>query len=397
MFERQRVLNWTARSITPGEAVRRDIPALTSIRFLAASYVVLHHSAPSALRGNATLNHFLLNGDSSVELFFFLSGFILTYTNCKTAPVPAGRFYLLRFARIYPVYVVGLALFFPAILANLAKIHVSAWAVWSRVAIYGTAAGLLIQAWVPKWSLAWNGPGWSLSAEAFFYAVFPAALRRIRGTTLGTLLLVWPALWAWSAIPVLLYAHLPPDIEKLYWVRDMLEFDPLLRLPEFLGGMVAAAVLLSMKCQRLPGADPGAAIMLAIIGMTDVYASHAVGKVLFFAEFPAFLLLLSLADGFFSRLLSARPLVLLGGASYSIYILHVPLHYFFARATNPVPIGQPTDGGATGLLPMPIYVAYLATLIAVSVVLFTYFELPVSRALRSRWIRSAHPGQVVTS
>ncbi len=377
----------------PGDADRRDIPALTSVRFSAALYVVLHHSAPLALRSNATLNHFLLNGDSSVEMFFFLSGFILTYTNCKAAPLQAGRFYFFRFARIYPVYIVGMALFFPAILAHLAKIHFSTGAVWSRVAIYGTAAGLLIQAWVPKWSLAWNGPGWSLSAEAFFYAVFPAALGRIRKATMGTLLLVWPVLWAWSAIPVVLYAHLPNDIQAHYWVRDLVEFDPLLRLPEFLGGMVAAAVMLSMNCQRLAGADLGAAIMLAIIVMTDVYASHAVGKLLFFNEFPAFLLLLALSDGFFSRLLSARPLVLLGGASYAIYILHVPLHYFFATATSPAPIGQPDDGGATGLLQMPVYVAYLISLIAMSVLLFTCFELPVSRALRTRWIRIMRPAQ----
>jgi len=373
--------------------MRRDIPVLTSIRFFAALYVVLHHTAPLAVRSNPAWNHFLLNGDSSVEMFFFLSGFILTYTNDKPETIEASQFYFFRFSRIYPVYLVGLILFFPAIWANLAVLHASAWAVWSRIAIYGTAAGLLVQAWVPKWSLAWNGPGWSLSAEAFFYAVFPVALRRIRRANMKTLLLAWPFLWAWSAIPVLFYAHLPPGIEQRYWVRDLVEFDPLLRLPEFLGGMITAAVMMPLRRKRLPGADFGAALMLAIIGITDVYAGHTLGKVLFFNEFPAFLLLLALSDGMLARLLSARPLVVLGGASYAMYILHIPLHYFFAVATNTVAIGQGAGGGATGLLLMPAYIAYMGCLVAMSVLLFIYFELPVSRALRSRWIRSIRQAQ----
>jgi len=373
--------------------MRRDIPALTSIRFFAALYVVLHHTAPLAVRSNAALNHFLMNGDSSVEMFFFLSGFILTYTNDKPETIEASQFYFFRFSRIYPVYLVGLILFFPAIWTNLAALHASAWAVWSRIAIYGTAAGLLVQAWVPKWSLAWNGPGWSLSAEAFFYAVFPIALRRIRGANMKTLLLAWPFLWAWSAIPVLVYASLPAEIERHYWVRDLVEFDPLLRLPEFLGGMMTAAVMIPLRRRRFRGADLGAALMLAIIGITDVYAGHTLAKLLFFGEFPAFLLLLALSDGMLARLLGARPLVVLGGASYAIYILHIPLHYFFALATNKVVIGQGADGGASGLLLMPAYAAYMACLIAMSVLLFTYVERPVSRALRSRWIRATPPAQ----
>ncbi len=373
--------------------MRRDIPALTSIRFFAALYVVLHHTAPLVLRRNAALNHFLLNGDSSVEMFFVLSGFILTYSHYHQNPLPPGQFYFFRFSRIYPVYLVGLVLFFPAIWANLATLHASAWAVWSRIAIYGTAAGVLIQAWVPKWSLAWNGPGWSLSAEAFFYAVFPFALRTVKSARMKTLLLAWPGLWAWSIIPVLFYARLPPDIEQRYWVRDVVEFDPLLRLPEFLGGMIAATVMVSMRRTRIPGADFGAAIMLGVMGITDVYAGHTLGKVLFFNEFPAFLLLLSLSDGALARLLSARPLVVLGGASYAIYILHIPMFYFFALAANKVVTGQSADGGASGLLLMPAYAAYLVCLVATSVLLFTYFELPVSRALRSRWTRAMRPAQ----
>ncbi len=366
------------------DRIRRDIPALTSIRFLAAFYVVLHHTAPASVRSHPALDHFLLNGDSAVEMFFFLSGFILTYTNSGQDPVSPRRFYYLRFSRIYPVYLLGLILYFPAIFHNLTTLHASAWAVWSRIAIYGTAAGLLIQAWVPKWALAWNGPGWSLSAEAFFYALFPFALSWIRRASTKTLLLAWPVLWVWSVAPVLLYSSLPPDIQNRYWVPYLLEFNPLLRLPEFLGGMIAATFMLSMDQRRWERADAGAAIMTAIIVMTDIFASPTVGKFLFFNEFPVFLLLLALSDGVLTRLLSARLLVVLGGASYAIYIIHIPLGYFFPVAQGPVVTAQGADAGSGGLLPMQEYPFYLVALVSASVLLFKYFELPISRALRSR-------------
>src|SRR2546421_494572 len=44
-----------------------------------------------------------------------------------------------------------------------------------RTTMTGLAALTLTQAWVPASSDVWNGPGWSLSAEAFFYLLFPLA------------------------------------------------------------------------------------------------------------------------------------------------------------------------------------------------------------------------------
>jgi peptidoglycan/LPS O-acetylase OafA/YrhL len=61
---------------------RRDLPALTGIRFFAAWYVVLFHALPGLARRYPVpklLATFLSNGYLAVGLFFLLSGFILTY------------------------------------------------------------------------------------------------------------------------------------------------------------------------------------------------------------------------------------------------------------------------------------------------------------------------------
>ena len=41
-------------------------------------------------------------------------------------------------------------------------------------------SSLLLHAWTPLTVFAWNTPGWSVSAEAFFYALFPSLIERLK-------------------------------------------------------------------------------------------------------------------------------------------------------------------------------------------------------------------------
>ncbi len=111
----------TLREARPGQPCigQLDRPTafapLTSVRFFAAFAVVVHHAggpafadAPESAR---SLREF---GAVAVRFFFILSGFVLALKYADTARVPrvdAPRFWLARFARIYPVYVVALVLF----------------------------------------------------------------------------------------------------------------------------------------------------------------------------------------------------------------------------------------------------------------------------------------------
>src|SRR5690348_9842412 len=92
--------------------------ALTGLRFFAAFYVVIFHFGKYHL---ASAPHWLFNigrsGYIAVGLFFVLSGFVLTYTYLGGAApwtrLDKRTFWVARLARIYPLYVLSLAMAVP--------------------------------------------------------------------------------------------------------------------------------------------------------------------------------------------------------------------------------------------------------------------------------------------
>src|SRR5690242_12787179 len=87
------------------------LPALTSLRFLAALAVFLHHAGLFA------------DGFFGVTFFFVLSGFILTY-NYRRTLADGGRgavwdFYVARFARVYPLHIFALIAALPWVASQM--------------------------------------------------------------------------------------------------------------------------------------------------------------------------------------------------------------------------------------------------------------------------------------
>src|SRR5258708_33278248 len=104
----------------PSIAVEKlgDLPPLTGLRFFAAFFILLGHATPMMLKFTPSpqlvinvTNSFLEVG---MELFFVLSGFVIHYNYAAVGRLPnsqnLARFYIARFARIYPLYVLFLAL-----------------------------------------------------------------------------------------------------------------------------------------------------------------------------------------------------------------------------------------------------------------------------------------------
>src|SRR5271155_1236018 len=90
-------------------ARRPDIPALTSLRFFAALWVVLFHVNAIGLNrgGSKVYLAFALLGYVGVSFFFVLSGFILVYVYAGRQ-IQKRRFWQARFARVYPAYLFAL-------------------------------------------------------------------------------------------------------------------------------------------------------------------------------------------------------------------------------------------------------------------------------------------------
>lgn len=141
----------------------QKLDALTALRFFAAAMIVIGHAHP--LFGSLGIAD-AAPLEQGVSFFFVLSGFILAYNY----PVLAGRaavrrFWLARFARIWPLHAVMLILWIALIFNFDRQSYFPGAEGLARLA----ANVLLLQAWVPLsgWSPSFNGVAWSLSAEFF--------------------------------------------------------------------------------------------------------------------------------------------------------------------------------------------------------------------------------------
>src|SRR5262249_31630529 len=135
------------------------------------------------------------------------SGFVLTYTYTRSNPAQLDRsaFWTARFARIYPVYALSLVLAVPTFFTIDALAHPL------PTAAVVVPVALMIQAWFPLIAQAWLSPAWSLSAEAFFYAVFPFVAVRLVGLRPRKLMASLPLLWIASMALPLLWLIVSPD------------------------------------------------------------------------------------------------------------------------------------------------------------------------------------------
>jgi peptidoglycan/LPS O-acetylase OafA/YrhL len=149
----------------------KPINPLTSLRFFAAMWVVLYHYWPSLGLSRPAL---VAKGYLGVELFFVLSGFILSHVyldGVAQGRFRYGGFLWARLARIYPLHLVTLIGVGVMALAAQAAGHVfdSNVLSWSSL----PANLLLVQAWGLAPQAAWNHPSWSISAEWLAYLAFP--------------------------------------------------------------------------------------------------------------------------------------------------------------------------------------------------------------------------------
>jgi peptidoglycan/LPS O-acetylase OafA/YrhL len=342
---------------------RPALPALTGIRFFAALHVVFFHYAPGL---PPPLGNVAANGYLAVGLFFILSGFVLAY-NYAGRPMNTRRFLGARFARIYPAYLLGFVWIGPAVAVRL--LHSDP----GKLAAAGLAAAGLVQGWFPKLALVWNGPGWSLSNEAFFYLLFPAILPAILRLSQRGVWLAAAACWAAALAPPLAQLALHGGAEA-----EAVMYIPLFRLAEFVLGVAAGVDYLRRGSGRRFGAAPVSAVLAGFAVFSPLWIHPVLRGAL---AAPLFALLvgeLASGGGMLGRLLSWRPVYGLGEASYAIYILQSPAMAWFLVATRGV-----EAGGRRAPLDWAEFATYAAILIAGSLACYKWLETPCRR-----WIQS---------
>ncbi|PFG37521.1 peptidoglycan/LPS O-acetylase OafA/YrhL [Flavimobilis soli] len=237
----------------PGTSASRPVrlDALTGLRWWAAFAVFAHHVGQLVVLPPEIARP-LMVGTHGVTFFFVLSGFVLTWSSGRAVPgfVPpdAPTFWWRRVARIYPAHLVALALALPVFTTLALDQDAGPW-VRPLDAVLIILSVLLLQGWSREPGVLFSGnpAAWTLTCEAFFYALHPAADRALARTTRrGALAVAGAVVGVAVLVRVLVLAggDVGASVGGLPW--------PVLRLSEFLLGMaLARAVALGWR-PRLP-------------------------------------------------------------------------------------------------------------------------------------------------
>ena len=373
---------------------------LTSVRFFAAFHVLVYHSSewidPIVPDGLGFLSHLLHTGYTGVNLFFVLSGFILAYTYLEPdqpARVDSRSFWWARFARIYPLYIVSLLVIGPKVVGHF--LDTNAWhTALAKVVSSLAPAATLTHAWIPPVRAIWNSPGWTLSAEAFFYLCFPWLAVLV--WKLPPRRAVWLAGASWLAglLPTLVsFSFLPeatlatPASERMpeSALSVLLRIAPIVRIPEFIFGMALARAFFPRAAAEdaaLPVRFPTALALGSFAGLVLAisFADH-IPRVLVHAGvlnpfYGGLIVGLAHCRGWLERVMSIRLLVLFGEVSYAIYILHIPIRLWLADW-----IGEE----ATLRMGPLFFLLYASLVLAISTLAFYGIEDPARGWLRRRW------------
>jgi peptidoglycan/LPS O-acetylase OafA/YrhL len=315
-----------------------EIKALSGLRIIAAVWVVLFHFRPlleqSAPGFRSALAPVLNCGAQGVDLFFILSGFVLTWNYLDRMGDSWSmrgtlHFLWLRLARVWPVYLVTLHLAALWILFTLYVGHEPSKVADTLNAVSYVRQVLLMQLWFQPFfdGTSWDGPAWSISAEWLAYLLFGVLVlvvfRVARATRVRGLL--------WLAFA----ASLPPTLLLLATGQFYTPWSWLPRIVmQFIAGALACAAVrkLQLSDRARHGAGYLSVVLLAaIVGILYLLDAHPIAKIYDSSGFVDVLfvpVVVTLAIGFGTLpwLLSTRVMVYLGHISFSLYMVHELVH-----------------------------------------------------------------------
>lgn len=343
--------------------------ALTSLRFFAAILVVLSHLGFLATNAYTPVSWVAKNvfyeGYMGVTFFFILSGFILSHSygpRFRESQVTYRAFMVARIARIFPLHLLMLIVALP-------------FAVFGAEKLSGMAAlrlpfnVALLQAFVPSeaWYFSFNAPSWSLSVEMFFYALFP-------------LFVLLGSRWLCLLIVVTFAAKLAlPSTHFLQYI-----FPPL-RIADFTLGILLHRWVVArgpVPDRLATGSQIASVCLLAVFTALSAGVAPWIRYDIFYM-LPMACLVLTFAwqNGALAKAISRPGWLLLGEASFALYLVHWLVIRYGERFRS---AAFPGEHPVADLI---VAAAYVGGSVAISIALFKLYEIPAKRFVIGRLSR----------
>lgn len=338
--------------------------SLTGMRIFAAVWVMLLHFRQVSEDRTweiPLIDRFVLSGQYAVDLFFVLSGFILShvyftqFASGLTRPT-FRSFISYRFARLYPVHIVTFAimvvLFFgQSILTGTSTAQDSG---RYSVGVFFSTLTMTHAWWGSGTTQTPNVPAWSISAEWFAYLLFPLlclAIVRLRGFA--------PLVFTLAGVGLALLWHATDD-------------NALVRvMAGFLVGM--ATYRFARHAERLATLPWLGTVVLALVVVwaTVGGARLEIGILLF----AALILVLSSERDWLCRIFALRWMVYLGEVSYAVYMVHWVVRVIVRAAAEKAGVLDTAPGGL-------IVGTYIVVTFGAAILLYHFVERPWRRRLR---------------
>ena len=348
------------------------IESLTSLRFFAALLVLLNHCeflrhSDSILLSN--LFHYIFSqGHIAITFFFILSGFImsLSYSDrINNKEVSYIQFYIARISKLYPLHLLTFFLALPLVVYSVYKGSDTLKTLLPNL--------ILIQSFIPirEYFFSVNAPSWSLSNELFYYLIFPVLI-----LMKNRLLIVIPLIIIIFQIAIELLNL--PESQKHY----LIYIFPISRLLDFSIGILTYRVFREINDKKIilnSSTMQISSVLLFFVFLLLVELVIGRFNYYFLYVIPVSILVFSfsLKEGVLSKLLNNDKLVILGKASFALYLIHhLVLRYMFILNHKVFKL----EGVASDYFMM---LSTIVISIALSIIIYRLFELKTTEIMKS--------------
>jgi len=342
---------------------------LTGLRFYTAIWVFLYHFC---VYTGGLDNFFVRKGYLGVDIFFVLSGFILTYAYHKSffqEEVSWKKYYnflLKRFAKIYPLQILTFVIVGILLLVGKYVFHQKDLIIRPDHIVSNL---LMVHAWNINDALSWNTHSWSLSDEWFAYLfLFIAAVFIVKkGKFAGRFLLFLIVLFfiiRWFGIE---------NFDLNNYTYNGLERI----IPEFFLGVSAGLLRFDLQLSKRNASfvfGAGVLMFLSLAGLdykVDALCMLAFAAIIYALSFKTYF------DGWFET----KTMVYLGNISFAFYMFQLTAFYVF-KPVQAYLSGQNLSEYV--VVPLELLLLIFINLVLASLS-FRYFEEPARIYLVKRF------------
>lgn len=384
-----------------------DLPALTGLRFIAALAIVFDHLWPVIFKLNTGVpfaDPFRQLAFLGMSLFFVLSGFIIHYNYSGMVSSVRGiyEFAVARFSRLYPLFFALAA--FDIVCGNFFLYAPDTYRLLDLRALSYLLAG--VQSWVYgfvgdapiAFAFHYTYVAWSISTEFFLYITYPViCLLMLRAGTPRRAIVSALVIGVLAAVVLSFLKQHTALIDHVGTLIGVVEnrkaapptqfsdwfnyVAPYSRVLEFMTGCTLAQAHMALSRRAVSVGESRVAQLVLAVAVVDIalfllrneFGVPVVGVI---GLLPAIAVVIFCCARYGVKPLSYGPLVALGEASYSMYLLHMIVIEKSAPGTpvDPTPENIAIFVGRTIIILGAIAVLSLGT--------HRFFEQPARRFLR---------------